>query len=150
MIADLSKKPELEPRRTLRFTKENQQSEINNHQSTIALDALALAADQDAGHGVGGVAGLGQGCVGAVPAGVVDVVSGGTAFAVTALAAGAAVQDDFAWAGGPVFVDEKFRGFGGGSGGLGDQSDFGGDFLQAGARAAAHGQQRAAVEFLGL
>src|SRR5450631_202264 len=116
---------------------------ISNQKSTIrncSSHALALAANEDAGHGVRGFAGFGQGGVGAVPAGVVDVVAGGASFAVTALAAGSAVQDDFARAGSPVFVDEEFGCFGGGSGGLGDQSDFGGDFLKARARVAAHGQ----------
>jgi hypothetical protein len=51
---------------------------------------------------------------------VIYVVTGGAAFAVAALAAGGAVQDDFAGAGGPVFVDEKFWGIGSGARGLGD------------------------------
>ena len=42
---------------------------------------------------------------------------------------------------------KKFGSFGGGTGGLGDQSDFGGDLLQARASVAAHGQQRQAVDF---
>ena len=49
-----------------------------------------------------------------VPAGVVDVVTRRTSFAVAALAAGAAMQDDLVRSGSPVFVDKEFRGFGGG------------------------------------
>src|ERR1035441_3279956 len=109
----------------------NQQSKINNQQ--FFLHALAFAADQHAGHGVGGFAGLGQGGVGAVPAGVVDVVAGGASFAVAALAAGSAVQDDFARASSPVFIDEKIGGFSGGSGGGGGSNHFLGGFVLAGA-----------------
>ena len=97
---------------------------------------------------MGGVAGFGERGIGAVPAGVVLVVAGGASFAVAALAAGAAVQDDFMRAGSPVFVDEKFLCFGGGASGFRDESNFSDNFLQARARIAAHGQQRQAVDFL--
>src|ERR1035438_1735927 len=113
----------------------------------MASHAFALAANQDAGHGVGGFASLGERGVGAVPAGVVDVVAGGTSLAVTALSARFAAQNDLAPARSPVLLDEKVGGFGGGGDGLGDQSDFGGDLLQARAGVAAHGQQRQAVDF---
>src|SRR6266850_2437396 len=89
---------------------------INNHNSTINnqqfLDALALAADEHAGHAVRCVARDCKCCIGAVPAGVVGVVSGGTALAVAAMAAGSAVQNDLVWAGGPVFVDVELGGLG--------------------------------------
>ena len=61
-------------------------------------------------HGVGGLTSLGQRGVGAMPAGVIGVVAGGAPFAMAALAAGSAVQDDLARSGGPVFVDEKILG----------------------------------------
>src|SRR5580700_7241027 len=78
---------------------------LSNQQSTISsLDALALAADQNAGHGMGDFAGLGKRGVGAVPTGMIDVVTGGASLAVAALAAGAAVYDDLVRAGRPVFV----------------------------------------------
>jgi hypothetical protein len=110
-----------------------------DHNLKIILHAFAFAADQDSGHCVGGLASLGESRVGTVPAGVVDIVSGGTAFAVATLAAGSAVKDDFARASGPVFVNEEIGSFGGGAGGLGNQSCLGGDFLQARASVAAHG-----------
>src|SRR5450631_263680 len=129
-------------------TETTKDTKVHEGKSTIiASHAFALAADQDAGHGVGGFASLGERGVGAVPAGVVDVVAGGTSLAVTALAARSAVHNDLARAGGPVFIDEEIGGFGGGAGGLGDQSNFGCDLLQARAGVAAHGQQRQAVDF---
>ena len=52
-----------------------------------------------------------------MPAGVIGIVSGGASFAVAALAAGAAMHDDFVRARSPVFVDEEIRGCGGRGGG---------------------------------
>src|SRR5215471_15115460 len=92
--------------------------------------ALALAADEHVGHGVGDFAGFGQGGVGAVPLGVVDVVAGGASLAVAALAAGAAVQDDFVRSGDPVFVDEEVGSVVCWRGSFGDQSDIGCHSLQ--------------------
>src|SRR6202034_1623136 len=69
-----------------------------------SLHALAFAANQDTGHGVGRLASLGEGGVGAVPAGMICVVAGGTALAVAALAGGSAVQDDLARGRRPGFV----------------------------------------------
>jgi len=94
----------------------NQQSAIKN----FFLHALAFAADQHAGHGVGGFARFRKRGIRAVPTGMVHVVAGRTAFAVAALAARGAVQDDLTRTGRPVFVDEEFQGFGSGSGWLGD------------------------------
>src|SRR5205823_4504910 len=94
------------------------------------LYALAFAADQDIGHAVSRVTGFGNGGIGAVPAGMVLVVSGGASFAMAALPTGAAVQDDFVRAGRPVLVDEELSRFGAGAGGLADQTDFGSDSLQ--------------------
>src|SRR5258707_326975 len=93
-----------------------------------------------------GVARFGQGGVGAMPTSMVNVVAGGTAFAMAALAAGAAMQNDLMRAGGPVFVNEKLRRFGRRPGGLGDQSNFSNNFLQPRARVAAHGQQKVVTE----
>ena len=98
---------------------------------------------------MGGFAGFGERRIGAVPAGVVGVVAGGAALAVGALATGGAVQDDFARAGRPVFVDEKFRRIGSGSRWLGDQPGFGGDFLQPGAGVATRGSSGALTEATG-
>src|SRR5215472_8626231 len=53
--------------------------------------ALALAANENAGHGVGGLAGFRKGRIWAMPLGMVDVVAGGPSFAVAALPASAAV-----------------------------------------------------------
>jgi hypothetical protein len=45
---------------TTKGTKGTKKNETEvNQQSSIFLDALALAADEDAGHGVGGVSGFG-------------------------------------------------------------------------------------------
>jgi hypothetical protein len=43
---------------------------------------------------------------------VIYIVARGTSFAVAALAAGAAVQDDLVRSSHPVFVDEEVGGFG--------------------------------------
>src|SRR3984957_6231918 len=101
----------------------------NRCTATKFLHTLAFAANQDSGHGVGGFAGLGYGWVGAVPAGAIHVVTGGAAFAVAALSASSAVQDDFVRAGGPVFIDVEIVGFGGGCGGLGHQAHLRGGFF---------------------
>src|SRR5579864_5612775 len=78
---------------------------------TARSHALAFAANEHAGHGLGSVTGFAQRRVGTVPAGVVGVVAGGTSLAVAALAAGAAMQHDLVRPGSPVFVDKKFRRF---------------------------------------
>src|SRR5215471_13630166 len=97
-----------------------------------------------------GLAGLGEIAVGAVPARVIRVVPGGASFAGIALAAGAAMHDGFVRPGGPVFVDIEIRGNSDGTRGAGDEAGIGGDLLQLGARVAAHGEKREAVDLLNL
>src|SRR5882757_2884796 len=74
--------------------------------------ALAFAADQHSRHSVRHIASLHQRSVRSMPARVIGVMTGGTAFALIALPAGSAVQHDLMRTGSPVFIDVKFRGFG--------------------------------------
>ena len=94
------------------------------------LNAFAFAADEHAGHRVRDVACFGKSGVGAVPAGVRSVVTGGPSLAMAALSAGAAVQDNFVRSGGPILVDKELCDRGGWSGGLADQPDFRNHLLQ--------------------
>src|SRR5579872_4178085 len=127
------------------------ESAIKNQQSTFfSLHALTFAANEHASHRMRGLAGLGQGRIGAMPFGVVDVVAGRASFAVAALAAGAAMQNDLVRARYPVFINEKLGGIRRWTGGLGNQSDFSRDSLQPGASIAAHGQERQTVDFFDL
>src|SRR5882757_8861209 len=76
--------------------------------------ALAFAADQHSSHSVRHIASLRERRVGSMPARVIGVVTGGTAFAMIALPARSAVQHDFMRTGCPVFIDIKFHRFGDG------------------------------------
>src|ERR1700674_2748970 len=73
----------------------------------LPLDALALAANQHTGHVVRAGPPFRESSVRSVPARVVSVVSGGTAFAVVALPAGGTVQNDFVRSGQPIFINVK-------------------------------------------
>ena len=106
------------------------QSTIKINNQPIPSHAFALAADEYAAHGVCDLTGLGESRIGSMPFGVIGVVAGGASFAMAALAAGGAMQDDLVGAGDPVFVDEEFDGFRRGTGGFGDQSDVGRNPLQ--------------------
>src|SRR5580693_8938226 len=77
--------------------------------SCMPLNALALAANEYAGHAMCSLAPLHQRRVRSVPARVVGVMPCGTALALIALATGSAVQHDFMRTGCPVFVDIELR-----------------------------------------
>src|SRR5581483_8194316 len=95
------------------------------------LNTLALAANQYVGNAMRRLSCLGQRCEGTMPAGVVGVVAGGSAFSVVALATGSTMQNNLVRPSQPVFVNKEIMRIGRCGGSLGDQAHISGNFLDA-------------------
>src|SRR5271156_39945 len=109
------------------------------------LDALALAADQDAGHAMSNFASMDERGIGSMPSRVIGVVAGGPAPALIALPARAAMQHDLMRTGRPIFIDIKFRRLRRCRRSLRNEPRIHGYSLQLRSRIAAHGQERQSI-----